>query len=64
MANKGTRLGVLTDRGEVQELEIYRDNPLSRCGTLKVWVEPDMLDPNPLILHVDVVCERYHDLGR
>ncbi|MDR3587947.1 MAG: hypothetical protein P4L59_21945 [Desulfosporosinus sp.] len=51
MADKGTRLGVLTDRGEVQELEVYRDNPLSRCGTLKVWVEPDMLDPNPLILH-------------
>jgi hypothetical protein len=51
MADKGSKLAVITDDGNVQELTVYRDNPINRTGTLKVWVEAEMIAPNPLILH-------------
>ena len=51
MANKGTKIGFTSDRGDVRYLKVYRDNPSNRSETIKVWVNPDMLSPNPLILH-------------
>jgi len=51
MSSMGTRLAVVTDKGNVRELVVYRDNPINRKGTLKVWVDPDIIAHNPLILH-------------
>jgi len=51
MANKGTRIGYPSDRGDVEYLEVYRDNSSNRSKTIKVWINPDMLSPNPLIFH-------------
>lgn len=51
MADKGTKLAIITNKGNARELTVYRDNPINRKGTLKIWVEPEMIAPNPLILH-------------
>lgn len=52
MADMGTTTKLSTDDGRVvEEFEIYRENANARDATLNIWVDPDILSPQPLILH-------------
>ncbi|MGO9415222.1 MAG: hypothetical protein ACLP51_08805 [Syntrophobacteraceae bacterium] len=51
MTAQGTKMFVCTDSGNAEELLVYRDSVGNRTESLKIWIDPDLLSPNPLILH-------------
>lgn len=52
MADMGTTTKLSTDDGKVvEEFEVYRESANNRDATLNVWVDPDNISPQPLILH-------------
>jgi hypothetical protein len=51
MEAAGSGISIITDSEIMKELKVYRDNPINRHATLKVWLNIDMLSPNPIILH-------------
>lgn len=53
MADKGTDLVIITDNGEKEIIEVYRDNPINRPAALKVWIDWNLISTNHLILHND-----------
>jgi hypothetical protein len=53
MCEKGTDLSIITDNNEVEVIEVYRENPLNRPSSLKVWIDWKLISTNHLILHND-----------
>lgn len=52
MADKGTKTKLSTDDGKtIEEFEVYREQSNNRDATLTLWVDPQILAPQPLILH-------------
>lgn len=52
MADKGTKTKLCTDDGKtIEEFEVYREQSDNRDATLTFWVDPEILAPQPLILH-------------
>ncbi len=52
MADMGTTTTLSTDDGKIiEEFEIYRENANARDATLSIWVDPNIISPQPLILH-------------
>lgn len=52
MARHGTSVMLQTDDGSItEEFIVYREEPENRDAKIVVWVEPEMVAPNPLILH-------------
>lgn len=64
MTDKGNRLAVISDFGIIEKLEVYRDNPTNRKASLKIWVEPEILAANPLILHGLESNTTFNEFGR
>lgn len=53
MCEKGTSLSIITDNNKTEMIEVYRENPLNRPASLKVWVDWNLISTNHLILHND-----------
>lgn len=52
MADKGAKTKLCTDDGKnIEEFEVYREQSNNRDATLTLWVDPEILSPQPLILH-------------
>ncbi|MCY9694144.1 hypothetical protein [Paenibacillus alginolyticus] len=51
MCDKGTRINIISDNQDQENIEVYRDNPKNRPVSLKIWVPLDFVSPNHLILH-------------
>lgn len=52
MADKGTKTKLCTDDGsKIEEFEVYREESNNRDATLTLWVDPEFLAAQPLILH-------------
>lgn len=59
MAKTGTSFMLQTDDGSItKECTVYREEPENRDAKLAIWVEPEMIAPNQLILH-----EPQHEIG-